>query len=215
MKKKKPVRRGEAKDRLLVAARDKIIAHGVDGVSLRAINSAAGVSPGILHYHFGSLDNLVLTLLGRFMAPLMKEREDLLSILKASDQAPTAQQIAEILVLPLARLALDQGDEGFSHVCLLARLSADRSPLLGEASARWASDFNAALFEQLMRANPDFDSAELALRQDLAGQVMLRGLSALRQPPPSWLAQRGMASVEPWEQVRIVIKFVAAGLWAA
>lgn len=212
--KKKPVKRGEARDRLLIAARKKIIVQGLDGVSIRAINAAAGVSPGILHYHFGSLEELVLELLGRFMGPLMKEREDLLRVLLASDQPPTIRQIAEVLVLPVARLAVEQGAEGYDHVCLLARLYAERAPVLEEANLRWASHFNATLFEQLQRAKPDVGSAELALRLDLAGQVILRGLSALQKPPVSWLEQRGVATVEPWDQIRVIVDFVAAGFGA-
>lgn len=213
--KKKPVKRGEARDRLLIAARDKIIDQGLDGVSIRAINAAAGVSPGILHYHFNSLEELVLDLLGRFMGPLMREREDLLRTLMATNQPPAVRQIAEVLVLPVARLAIEHGAEGYGHVCLLARLFADRAPILQEANLRWASSVNATLFEQLQRANPEVGAAELALRLDLAGQVLLRGLSALQQPPVPWLEQRGVTTVEPWEQVRVVIDFVAAGLGAS
>ena len=212
--KKKPVRRGEARDRLLVAARDKIIAQGLDGVSIRAINAAAGVSPGILHYHFASLEELVLDLLGRFMEPLMKEREDLLQELLSRDQPPTVRQIAEVLVLPVARLAIEHGAEGYGHVCLLARLYADRTPLLEQANLRWAARFNGMLFEQLQRANPGMDDAELALRLDLAGQVLLRGLSGLQQAPVPWLEKRGIAAVDPWARVRMVVDFVAAGLGA-
>lgn len=212
--KKKPVRRGEARERLLLAAREMIIARGLDGVSIRAINAAAGVSPGILHYHFASLEELVLDLLGRFMGPLMQEREDRLTALLASDQAPSVRHIAEVLVLPVARLATDTGAEGHGHVCLLARLYADRAPLLEEANARWAASFNDRLFEQLQRANPGVGDAELALRLDLAGQVLLRGLSGLQRVPVPWLEKRGIASVDPWKQVRIVVDFVAAGLGA-
>lgn len=212
--KKKPVRRGEARERLLVAARDKIIAQGLHGVSIRAINAAAGVSPSILHYHFGSLDGLVLGLLGRFMEPLMKEREELLKVLDASDQTPTVRQIAEILVMPIARLAIENGEEGSGYVCLLARLYADRTPLLEEANSRWGLRFNTILFEQLQRANPGLGSAELALRLDLAGQALLRGLSALHQPPVSWVEQRSTATFGPWEQVDVVVDFVASGLGA-
>ncbi|WP_162300018.1 TetR/AcrR family transcriptional regulator [Kineobactrum sediminis] len=212
---KKPVRRGEARDRLLAAARDKIIEQGLEGVSIRAINAAAGVSPGILHYHFGSLEELVLELLGRFMDPMMREREDLLRALKAGGHSPTIREIAEILVMPVARLALEHGEDGYGHVCLLARLYADRAPLLEEANMRWASRFNSALFEQLQLANPELHDPEIALRLDLAGQVLLRGLSALHQPPVPWLEQRGVAAVEPWQQVHVVVDFVAAGLGAA
>lgn len=211
--KKQPVKRGEARERLLLATRDKIIAQGVDGVSIRAINAAAGVSAGIFHYHFESLEELILELLGRFMKPLMAERENLLDLLSERKKPATVQEVTEALVMPVAKLAIDH-HEGYGHVCLLARLYADRSPLLQLANKRWGSKFNSKLFKQLQLCSPNLSNDELAIRMDLAGLAMLRGLSALHQPPVVWLKQQNPAKVEAWEQVRIIVDFVAAGLGA-
>lgn len=206
------VRRGEARERLLQAARELITAQGMEGVSIRAINAAAGVSAGILHYHFGGLDELVVELLGRNMAPLMQERAELLEAIGETGHSPVPRDLAEVLVMPLARFAIDGGAEGIAHVRLLARLHADRSPPLQQAEQRWSRQINAALFEALRGCNPGVPDKELALRLDLASHVLLRGLAALHQPPSPWQAERGLGSMDPWDQARLVIDFVAAGL---
>ncbi|GGV45652.1 hypothetical protein GCM10010261_20120 [Streptomyces pilosus] len=50
------------RDRLLNAAEKLFLEHGVNQVSVRAINSEAGLNPGAVHYHFGSRDGLVAAL---------------------------------------------------------------------------------------------------------------------------------------------------------
>jgi AcrR family transcriptional regulator len=48
---------------LLNAAERLFLEHGYDGVSVRAINAAAGLNPGAVHYHFGSKEGVVAALL--------------------------------------------------------------------------------------------------------------------------------------------------------
>ncbi len=214
--KRSQVRRGEARERLLTSARELITARGIDGVSIRAINAAAGVSPGILHYHFGNLDELVLALLGEFMGPLMLERVDMLQHCREEGRSLDTRVLAEVLVMPLARLAIYGGATGYGHVRLLARLYADRSAVLEQANTRWASEFNETIFAALSELFPKVSSVELALRLDMAGQAELRGLSALHQPPLDWQVRRGLSEgIDPWERVRIITDFVAAGLAGA
>lgn len=40
-----------------------IATHGVEGVSIRGINAAAGASPATPRYHFATLENLVEAIL--------------------------------------------------------------------------------------------------------------------------------------------------------
>lgn len=209
--KRPPVKRGEARERLRVAARELITAHGMDGTSIRAINAAAGVSPGILHYHFGSLEELVVDLIGRHMEPLMQQRLRLLQELLAKGK-PTVRDLAEVLILPLARLAIEGGGEGIGHVRLLARLFTDRSPLLEKAEQRWTQAFTQQLYNALQPCVPDTPEQELALRLDLASHAFLRGLAALHETPVNWQAQRGVVSGDPWQRVRVIVDFVSAGL---
>ena len=46
--------RPSARERLLDCAEHLFADHGLEGVSLRAINAEAGLSPAALHYHFGT-----------------------------------------------------------------------------------------------------------------------------------------------------------------
>jgi AcrR family transcriptional regulator len=52
---------------LIVSAALRLFAdHGVDAVSIRAVNREAGVGPGTVHYHFQNKDNLVDEILHMF-----------------------------------------------------------------------------------------------------------------------------------------------------
>lgn len=53
------------RDRILDQAERLFAERGIDAVSLRAINAAAGVSPGILHYHFGNREPLIESIISR------------------------------------------------------------------------------------------------------------------------------------------------------
>jgi AcrR family transcriptional regulator len=59
----KSVRVAATRGDLLGAAERLFLEHGYDGVSVRAINAAAGLNPGAAHYHFGSKEGVVAALL--------------------------------------------------------------------------------------------------------------------------------------------------------
>lgn len=206
-------RRGEAREKLLKAARALITTHGVDGTSIRAVNAAAGVSPGVLHYHFGSLENLVSELLGLHVQPLMEQRARLLDELQANG-SPSTKDVASILVMPLARAAIDEGEEGLAHVQLLARLYSDNNAQLAALYSNPAiKAIYTRLFAILIDCNPGTPASDIALRMDFAAHVMLRGLSALhtRLPPPTY-DEFGVKTPSPWHQVEGIIDFMASGL---
>lgn len=206
------VRRGQAREKVMAAAQSLIIAHGVEGVPIRAINAAAGVSPGIVHYHFGSMDRLVVALIGRHMEPLVRARRQLLDD-RLQQASPTLRDVVEILVLPLATLAIEAGDEGMAYVRLLARLYGDRSPLLDEASDRWMGEINERLFALLKALLPRVEERDIVLRWSLASQVLLRGLEELHLTPRPWTVRWGLAMPpDPWDHVRQVMDFMVAGL---
>jgi AcrR family transcriptional regulator len=53
----------EARNRILVAAADCIVRDGLVNVRMAAIARAAGVSSGLLHYHFATKDQLLVAVL--------------------------------------------------------------------------------------------------------------------------------------------------------
>jgi AcrR family transcriptional regulator len=53
------------RERILTAAEDVVVDHGVSGLTVRAVAAAAGVRPGLIHYYFDSIDALRLEVLQR------------------------------------------------------------------------------------------------------------------------------------------------------
>lgn len=50
---------GKAKLRLIQATLDSLMEEGMEGCSVRKISERAGVSTGLIHYHFSSIDKLI------------------------------------------------------------------------------------------------------------------------------------------------------------
>ncbi len=201
--------KGEARQRILAAAETLFAEHGVNAVSLRKVNAAAGVSPGVLHYHFGSRDILVAELINRHMSQLITERERQLQPL-LQQSAPAVADIISTLVTPLARFALQGGDEGAAYVRFVARLYADRSPILEEVSARY-QHVNGIYPELLQRALPQQHGAALGLRLAMANHAMLQTLAELTSPGRSWLDQAG-AGLDSGQIIAMLIDFISSGI---
>lgn len=95
--------------RLLLAAERLFAEKGVDAVSLRAINAAAGTNVASLHYHYGSKDALVSALIRERSREIHERRSSLLEKLEAAETV-TARGLAEAFAVPVAELAADGGD---------------------------------------------------------------------------------------------------------
>ena len=53
------------REKLIVAAAGSLAEDGVAGISTRRIAARAGVNPALVHYHFGSIEELMLEVLRR------------------------------------------------------------------------------------------------------------------------------------------------------
>jgi AcrR family transcriptional regulator len=159
--------------RLLDAAERLIGERGVDAVSLRAINAEAGTNVAAAHYHFGSKEALVRAVLERRMAVLAAQRVELLVPLEP-DPAPSARDIAAVLVRPL--FAFSRDDEGAPYVRFLAalyRAGGEWFPVLDDAFApQWVR-----IEPVFARATPQLDADRRTRRLSLASETMLRMLA--------------------------------------
>ena len=61
------------KERLVLAARDRFLAHGVDGASLREIAKAAGTTIGMVYYYFPTKDDLFVAVVEQVYARLLED----------------------------------------------------------------------------------------------------------------------------------------------
>jgi len=200
------VAKGEAREQLLKTAETLFAEHGVDAVSLRAINAEAGVSPGVLHYHFGSREVLLAELISRRMEDLYTNIEDRLQLLKQRPQ-PTVQGVVESFVLPLAELAISRGESGRRYLRFLARLSVDNSDILLEVSARYHKTY-ANITSLLEIAVPTAYPDRLAFSLSCSYHIALQQLALLAS------FDNNTFSLSPRQKVRSLTAFLVAGLGA-
>lgn len=155
--------------RLLDATERLIGEHGVDGVSLRAINAAANSNVAAAHYHFGSKEALVEAALQRRMGPLAADRLAMLGELEEA-RRPLVRGIVEAFVLPLVRFC--ETEEGRNYVRFLATLDRSGEPwrsfIMDAFAPQWAR-----IEPLLMRALPDVPDQVRRFRFSVAGSMLL------------------------------------------
>ncbi|MEW2357093.1 helix-turn-helix domain-containing protein [Spirillospora sp. NPDC029432] len=187
--------------RLLAAAERLFMEKGADQVSVRAVNAAAGLNPGAVHYHFGSREGLVAALLEQELLPLWADRLE--SLARRSEAAGAALDVTELvtaLVEPFEELARTAKGRMLCHLLARSELPARRPP---HASA-W---FGPAPFEvMLARARPELPVREVAERWRLAFTLLLEIYGRPLAGSPE------AAAALP--ETGTVIAFLAAGLAA-
>lgn len=88
---------------LLIDAAERLIGEfGVDAVSIRSINTAAGQNAAAVHYHFGSKEALVAAVIERRMAVVAERRRLMLAALEVESVTPLG--LARAIVLPLVEI---------------------------------------------------------------------------------------------------------------
>ena len=187
--------RPSARHRLLDCAEELFAAHGVEGVSLRAINAGAGLSPAALHYHFGSKEALVEALLERRMALLMARRGELLDALEHDAGTPHCRGLVHALVAPLAELLAREGESGRRYLRLLSRLVADRNVDERFVVARFGRGIE-RLEPLLQRALPDLPIPVVRLRLALVIELMLRSLAQWDTLAGTWRGDQPPLSLD-------------------
>jgi len=115
----------ETRDKLVLAAERLFGERGIDNVSLREINRAAGQrNVAALHYHFGTREALLEAIFERRMAGINRRRVALLDAVEAEGRADSIRAVVEAMVLPLAE-QLDPAADGGNYVRFLAQAISD------------------------------------------------------------------------------------------
>lgn len=199
---------GQTPERLLDAAELLFAERGIDAVSVRAVNAAAGANVAAVHYHFGSKDALVDAVLRRRMDALGARRLAMLAALPAAGP-PEVRAVVEALVVPLAELATEPGGSGPAYVRVLATLEGggpDGRRRLGAAFAPQFRPFDAAL----ARALPDLPDAVRHFRLGLAGTLVVQTLA----DPAVAAASLGLEPGDPGPVVTALVDAVTGALAA-
>ena len=130
---RRPLRRDarDSRERLILAAERLFGERGIDGVSLREINQAAGQKNASgLQYHFGTKTDLVAAVWRHRLPEIEARRQAILKQKKASGRTSELRQILNAMIVPFAE-QLDTGRNERSYVRFVARLHSH--PLIQEA----------------------------------------------------------------------------------
>ncbi|MEV6160656.1 TetR/AcrR family transcriptional regulator [Streptomyces sp. NPDC052052] len=183
------------RQRLLAAAKQLFLEKGADQVSLRAVNAAAGLNPGAVHYHFGSREGLISALLEQELSPVWQSWWD-----RVPSEGAVAEELVTGLVEPFAELVGTRDGRVLVHLLARTALPSGQLPHV-------STPFTPAPFEvRLGRALPELTPQEVSERCSLAFSLVMEvyGRPLARTP----------AENQVFPDSRTVVAFVLAGLTA-
>ncbi|RHW26276.1 TetR/AcrR family transcriptional regulator [Nocardioides immobilis] len=183
---------------LLVAAALRLFAtHGVDAVSIRAVNREAGLGPASVHYHFGTKEALVEAVLARHGGVVAAELKAQAERLVSSTGVTDARDLVEMLAQPYLDLVAAHSETGPQWVRLVSRLvEDDPGRILDGPSARSTRDAAARVF-------PDATPAEVDRALRMCVTMLL-----------NQLARAGTGSDRAAADAELLFEFLSAGLEA-
>jgi AcrR family transcriptional regulator len=114
---------------ILDAAERLFAARGVEGVSLRAVNVAAGFGPTAVNYHFGSKRKLLAAVVNRRFDPVAVEQLARLESVEAGPQ-PTTEQLVEIIATAFFALLRRDPARGRDWMRVVTQLVQANDPLV-------------------------------------------------------------------------------------
>jgi AcrR family transcriptional regulator len=123
-KRPKPERRDEfdSRKRLISAAERLFAERGIDGVSLREINQAAGQkNVSALHYHFGTKVDLLAAIWTHRVPEIEVRRRTMLEEIKGAGKTSDLRLVLGAMVVPFAE-QLDAGHNQRAYVRFVAQL---------------------------------------------------------------------------------------------
>ena len=169
------IRALNTRERLLDIAEQLFAENGVDSISIRSINAAAQLSPGILHYHFGNKDTLLEAIITRRMDEIMGHCHTMISSLN-HNAPPTTSDLAATLVMPLASFVSHRNQSGLLYLRLIARLHGNKSQTLSNLSQRYQDQLFNPLQQLLKKSCNHLSAQQLSLRISFARNTLLQSV---------------------------------------
>jgi AcrR family transcriptional regulator len=174
---------GDTREAILTAARDAFAAKGFDGASIRAIATAAGVDPALVHHYFGTKERLFLATVN---API--DPGDVVPAALAGDLDTLGERVV--------RMFLSVWDDPRTGPPLIALV---RTSLQHDWSARMLREFLSAQVLRRIVQRLEVEPAEAAIRGTLVASQML-GVGLARY----LLKIEPLASAEVDDVVRLI-----------
>ena len=204
--------RNDTKDRILDAAESLFAQHGFNATSLRKITASAGVNLASVNYHFQSKNSLIEAVLTRRIAPLNRERLEMLASVEARKDFPALEDVVHAFVSPVVRKRLGGGEHGADLGRLIGRIHSDPCECARACFFRQMREILRPFTSAFRRALPGLPMAELMWRIHFGVGVMahtLAGLEHLKQ------VSGGLCDLSDVEgTIDRIVTFVCAGMRA-
>ena len=188
----------DGRELLLEAALRLFAEHGIEGVSIRAVNRAAGLGPASVHYHFGTKEALVDAVLHVYGDSVMKGVKQRAQQLVAGEEPVDARDLVLMLAEPYLDLIATHTDDGRAWVKLMSQLlQQEPERILDRPSARMT--WNAA-----SHAYPDASTSDVQRAMRMCLTLLV-----------TQLAQSGRATRKGARgalDVDLLVDFLSAGL---
>jgi AcrR family transcriptional regulator len=145
----------DGRELLLSAALKLFAKHGIDAVSIRAVNRAAGLGPASVHYHFGTKEALLEALLEMHVGAIREQvREGARNIAGAGD-AVSARDLVTMLASPYLDL-MDQETDGLCWVQLVSRvIQSEPNRIFDRSSAQLVRNAATKIYPDASRRDVD------------------------------------------------------------
>ncbi|MBA4854157.1 TetR/AcrR family transcriptional regulator [Nocardia farcinica] len=198
-------RDGAATKRALIDAAARLFAaEGVEKVSIRAVNAAAGLGAASVHYHFGSKDALLDAVLLDAGAGVLDHIRALAKGMVDSGAVPDARALVDLLAVPYRKYLEEEPEKSVRWLSICGQLSLANDPRLFPVE-----DDTAQLLRTLLeRAYPAVDAEILELNWSLTINTLIVMAARLSDPG------RGRVRVPAGGEFDALVDFVAGGLEA-
>jgi AcrR family transcriptional regulator len=206
---------GDTRDCIVRAALTLFAKHGIDGVSLRQIVTAAGQSnPSAVHYHFQSKEGLVNAVVAYVVDTMQPMQDQALGAMAEAERQGTltVREVVRLTTMPMI-LTYSSGRDGRVAIRFLSRLTwqpqhVGRGQLI-ERVWQYIVDVVAVLQKLLPDRSPD----ALRFLTVMFISNLVHGLADIsllgRQPT---LGMSAVYSERPFELIDWYVDYVTAGL---
>ncbi len=177
----------DTRQSLTLAALDLLAERGLDAVSMRTINQAAGTrNASAVHYYFGNRDGMLKAIVEFISTELDIWRQDALTELENRDDAPSNAEVLWAAFRPYAKLYSERA-HGPNAIRFLARMQHER-PASGAYTPKpdgpdGSLNIHDRLVRLLRKANADWDESLAQSRYFLFWTLMVQGFAINQNMP--------------------------------
>lgn len=202
----------DTKDRILDAAETLFAQHGFDATSLRMITTSAGVNLASVNYHFQSKNALIEAVLTRRIAPLNRERLEMLASVEARNEFPSLEDVVHAFVAPVVRKRLGGGGRGADFGRLFGRIYSDPCECARASFFSQMREILRPFTSAFRRALPGVPMVELLWRIHFGVGVMAHTLAGMEHLKN---VSGGLCELSDVEAtIDRIVTFVCAGMRA-